>query len=306
MNAVQYARNAEKKVVTKEAALKAVDFEVVRQPMLVDMNGQQIKTEREAVIRIGEEPQILGYVSPDYNLITHKEALSVAFEAMENMGTEYVLQSLELDRNGAKMYAQFKFLKQFEITKGDVLNPVLTLVNGLDGYNALGFDLESIRLVCLNLARSAMKDVSQRFMHTRSADPNQLAAIAQKSLGQFETNIIPMYRNLASTPISRELAVKAVAVAVKEGAVPLNVANFAKHCVESDRALDIEKIDRTMWHLFNAFTWASTKRGAEVSATRDRDIRAGISKLFADGGHSLIKQAETIEMNKVNEIFKAA
>lgn len=304
---VQYSRNAETKIVSKDAAFNRVTFPVLREKMLVNINGQETSTDREAVIRTdGDKPVILGYVSPDYNLITHTEALEAAFTAMDNMGVDYELASLHLDRNGAKMYAQFKFLKQYDITKGDVLNPVLTLVNGLDGYNALGFDLESIRLVCLNLARSAMKDVSQRFMHSRSADPAQLASIASKSLEQFEARIIPMYRNLAATSVTKELSVKAIAVAVQDGAVPLNVANFAKHCVESDRAIDIEGVNRSMWSLFNSFTWASTKRGADLSPTRDREVRAGISKLFADGGLDLMKRAEVIQMDKVNEIFKAA
>jgi len=165
VNQVQFAKNSAKKTFSREEALEAVKFEVVREPMLVNYNGSPMKTEREAIIRLGEkENSILGYVSPEYNLISHTDALTAAFEAMDQMGSEYVLQNLQLDRNGAKLYAQFKFLREFEITKGDTLQPVLTLVNGLDGYNALGFDLESNRLVCLNLARSIMKDISQRFM----------------------------------------------------------------------------------------------------------------------------------------------
>jgi hypothetical protein len=302
-----YARNPEIQITRKANALSLVDFPVQRQRMEVLVNGLQVKTERDAIVRMdGEAPRVIGYVGTDYKLVPHAEALQAALSAMDNLGIGYDIGKVSLDRDGARMYAQFMFKKSYEIGQGDILHPVLTLVNGMDGYNALGFDLESVRTVCMNLARSVAKDVSQRFMHTKTAEPGKLVGIAQKSLEQFENKIVPLYREMAKTEITKDMAVRAVAVAVKNGLVPVNVAEFAKHCVESDNAIHAEGIRRTTWAAFNAFTWAATKRGQDLSPTRFREISGNIGRAFADGGKALLKEASLLDDAKMQEIFKKA
>jgi hypothetical protein len=293
----------------REKALEQVDFAVHRAPMKFNLNADEaFETEREAIFKMGDsgKPEILGYASPDYKLIKHREALDAMFQGLDRTGIPFNLKSLQLDRNGAKMFAQFELLKPYEITKakGDILNPILTGVNSYDGGNSLGFDLESVRLVCMNLARCAVKDFSQRFLHTSGADPQRLVEIAAKALDSFETKLVPMYRELATVDVTKELAIKSVAVAVKDGAIPMNVASFAKHCVDSDNAAR-EGIKLTAWAMMNAFTWASTKRGMETSPQRAREIRGNIAKLFQDGGKDLLKRAALMPSEKVAEVFEA-
>lgn len=299
---------------SREKALEQVDFAVERAKLHFTLPQKPegglgiVESEREAIYKYGDEgqPEILGYASPDYKLIKHRDALEAMFQGLDKTGIPFNLKSLQLDRNGAKMFAQFELLKPYEITpaKGDILNPVLTGVNSYDGNNALGWDLESVRLVCMNLARCAVKDFSQRFLHTGSADPQKLVEIAAKALDSFETKLIPMYRQLATVDVTKEMAIKSVAVAVKQGAIPLNVASFAKHCVDSDNAAR-EGIKLTAWAMYNAFTWASTKRGGETSPQRAREIRGNIAKLFQDGGSDLLKQASLMPAEKVAEVFEA-
>jgi len=304
---VDHVKNGELPRSRVNTAIESVTFPIERVRLEAQVGGRFIKSDRDAIIRMdGAEPKVLGYVGPDYNLIPHDVALNAAVEAMTKLGLKFEIGKVSLDRGGARMYTQFKFEQEYEIGQGDVLRPILTLVNGIDGYNALGFDLESIRLVCMNLARASSKDVSERFMHSKSADPKQLAAIIQRSLGNFQADIVPLYRKMTTIEVNKETSIKAVAVAIEKDILPVGVGQFAKHCVERDDALQIEGIRRTAWALFNAFTWASTKRGQEVTATRDRDIRAKIGKAFADGGVELLKLADKMEMKEAQEIIKAA
>ena len=74
---------------SREKALEQVDFAVDRAVMtferqgaqLVDGKPQTFKTEREAIYKMDDEgnPVILGYASPDYKLIKHREALDAMF-----------------------------------------------------------------------------------------------------------------------------------------------------------------------------------------------------------------------------------
>lgn len=294
----------------KNAAIEAVTFPVGRSRMAFTHEGQSVETQRDAIFRLdgSEGPEILGYTSPEYKLIPHADALQAAFEGMDRVGMPFALKNVSLDRNGAKMLAQFQVMKPYQITpgnSGDVLYPVLTLVNSYDGLNALTLDLESIRLVCLNLAKSAVKDISQRFLHVGGADPEGLLKTAQLALENFDTKLVPFYRQLAQVEVSKELAVKAVAVAVKEQVIPANVASFAKHCVDSDRA-DAEGIKRTAWAMYNAFTWATSRRGEELSPLRHREIRNNVSKLFADGGKTLLQRAAEMPAEETAKLLEKA
>lgn len=289
--------------------LDMVDFKVERQAMDFSFGGKKIETAREVIFRpdIEDEngmPQILGYVSPGYNMVPHAQALEAAHKALQNSNMPFVMKRPQIDRNGARMYTQFEILKDYVIENSeDVLKPTLTLVNGLDGYNALGFDLESIRLVCLNMAKAVSKDVSLRFMHSKSISTDNLPKIVAKGLDSFEDVIIPHYRDLSNIEVPKELAVKSVAVATAQGAIPLNVASFARHCVESDRA-EQEGIKRTAWAMFNAFTWASTRRSRDVTPTTARDQRNSIGKLFADKGVGLIKAANSLGNDQLDEFLE--
>jgi hypothetical protein len=304
---VSYVKNAELPRTRQNQAVEAVTFKIERHRMQIPFNGQMVNTDRDAIVRVdGQEPEVLGYVGTDYNLIRHEDALTAAFEALNSLGVPYEIAKVQLDRGGARMYTQFKFNKSYEIGQGDVLNPILTLVNGIDGYNALGFDLESIRLVCMNLARASAKDVSQKFMHAPSLDVAALKIIAEKSINQFENTMVPLYKKMASTEITKDAAIRAVAFAVDNNILPANVGQFAKHCVESDRAIETEGIRRTMWALFNSFTWAATKRAEDASATRIRDINAKIGVAFGDGGTKLLRDAMGMDERRVVEIMKAA
>lgn len=295
----------------RDEAIKAVSFPVERIRTNFTFGGKTFDSERDLIVRpdvVKENgPAKIGYVSPDYKFVPHADALQVAFEAIEKSGLPFSLSSLSLDRDGAKMYASFKSEQSFEITpgnQGDSLKPILTLVNSYDGGNKLGFDLESERLVCLNLARAVAKDLQLRFMHTLSADVAALLKGAQAGIAGFENKIVPFYKELAKVEITKEEAIKTVAVAVKHDAIPKNVASFAKHCVDSDRAA-AEGVKRTMWAAFNAFTWASTRRAEQgLSPTREREIRGKIGALFADGGRKLLDEARQMSEANAAELLK--
>jgi hypothetical protein len=293
---------------TKDEAIQSVSFAVHREGTTFTHAGQTHKAGRDVLFRLDNEgkPVKLGHVSPDYKFVPHAEALTVAFEAIEKSNMPFVLKNVQLDRWGAKMFAQFQSSQGFEITpgnKGDTLFPILTLVNSYDGGNKLGFDLESERLVCLNLARAMSKDASLRFMHTLNASVEALTQAAQAGVVAFREKLVPFYRKLAETEVDKETAVKAVAVAVRDEVIPQNIAVFAKHCVDSDCA-EQEGIKRTMWAVFNAFTWASTTRSGDLSPTRDREIRGKIGALFADGGQKLLAEAKAVK--NAMEILKIA
>ena len=303
--------NKAAKSVSLEQAIETVSFPVERQKLNFDLGGQKFDTAKEVVYRPDKQddngsPLILGYVSPNYNMVRHEDALIAAHKALTAQGIEFEMKAPQIDRNGAKMYTQFEILKSYQIENDrDILKPTLTLVNGLDGYNALGFDLESLRLVCLNLAKAVSKDMSLRFMHSQSVSVENLPQIVAKGLQKFEDIIVPHYRDLSKIEVSQELSVKAVAVATAQGAIPLNVATFARHCVESNRA-EQEGIKRTAWAMFNAFTWASTKRGFETSPTSARETRNAIGKLFADKGTGLLKAAHAVSNDQLEEFLAKA
>jgi hypothetical protein len=308
MNQITIDTNQKLQSSELQEALEAVTFPVERQKLGFDLNGKKLETQREVVFRpdvvdADGMPTILGYVSPGYTSVSHADALNAAHQALTNAGLPFEMKAPQLDRNGARMYTQFEILRSYQIENDkDILQPTLTLVNGLDGYNALGFDLESMRLVCLNLAKAVSKDVSLRFMHSKSVDVENLPKIAAKALSSFEDIIVPHYRDLSKIEVSKDIAVKAVAVAVAQGAIPLNVASFTRHCIESDRA-EREGIKRTAWAMFNAFTWASTKRGFETSPTNSREIRGSVGRLFADKGVGLLKAASALDNEKYEEII---
>jgi hypothetical protein len=292
---------------TKDEAMKFVGFDVHRSPIkFTEPNGTVHTSKKETIFRIdGNTPIEMGICSRGYKIVHHTAALAKSFEALDKLGIPYKLTRVSTDQNGSKMYARFELIKKYQITEArlDALNPILTTINGYDGNTGLGFDIESIRLVCMNLASTSMRDVSNRYLHVGDVNPEKLLEVAARSLDTFENKLVPFYKSMAQNEVTKKVAINAVAVAVKDGILPQGLANFAKHCVDSDHAKQ-EGIKLTPWAMFNAFTWAATKRDSDVSPSRAKEINGKIARLFADGGKDLVAKAEAITEKEVNEIFE--
>lgn len=100
-----------------------------------------------AVLRKDTE-QIIGLVSPKYQLLTHETVVEGFRKAL---GGYAYSEKIEMSPNGAKMFIKYT-IKDFdiEVTPGDFINLQFIVKNSYDGSNALNIILGAYRVYCTN------------------------------------------------------------------------------------------------------------------------------------------------------------
>lgn len=295
-------------------ARKLISFPVARKQIAwLDESGP-IEMKREVIVR---EDNKLAFevLSKGYRFVKHEDAFDAAILGLQNLGVAFELKQISLDRGGARMYARFQFEKTYPIIKGvdlpgglDLVQPELTLNNSYDGDLSLGFDLGSLRRVCMNLAQAKVMDVRARFMHLgNSASPEKLQSAAQEAIKTFEERIVPLYKKMADHEISKDLATRAVVAALLKGVLPVKLGRFAIHCVTSEKAFEREKnLKRSAWTLFNAFSWILTHKFVDGSPSRSKELQQKLATAFRDGGVQLLKSAEKVTQKEISQCLEDA
>lgn len=226
--------------------LKDVQFDVVRKPLFTE---DGLAANKDAIVR-KDTGAMLGVVGKTYPLMEHKTALGSVTEAVKTLGDGFELKKLCVTGNGAKMFAHLEGKREYDISSGvrkvgDLIRPVLILINSINGSTKLGFKIGAMRLVCLNGMTSAITMANISVRHTSGVNFDEVLSRGAEALQTFEHRSIPKWQHMMVTPVNREFAIKQLSD--KRLGIP-DAVN--KRVIELHR----EESTETLWDLYNQYT----------------------------------------------------
>ena len=165
---------------------------------------------------------LLGVVGADYSVIQNSELMQMVGEALAEAGIpEARFETAGALRGGRRVWALARLgVDAYVGPKGDRLAPYAMVATAHDGSHGLLMAPTSVRVVCANTHRIAMRDVRVSFVHSgklRDRLPDVVAAWRDAALGleQFTAQADRMARTpLDSAKFSAilEATVKAIIV----------------------------------------------------------------------------------------------
>jgi len=239
---------------------KCIEFAVDRRD-LITKDG--IPVPRQALVRT-ETNDILGIISPEYKLVTHKEALDKAISVVEQF-EDLKLKKIIPTKCGARMYAQFESDKEYmvgnlETGQPDNIKLRLTLTNSYDGSLKYGFIIGAYRLVCKNGLRTGKDIFAVRQKHTAGLDISTIMRSARKAVRHFNETTMPLWNKMRNTE---------VLVAEVLGKVEETLPDRLFKEVSEKFAT---KKNSTLWDVYNGFTEALT-HNEKYNKSFDRNDR---------------------------------
>lgn len=225
---------------------KEIEFNVTRQDLFTKSG---IQVERQAIVREGTE-QVLGIVSPDYKLITHKQVLDKSIAIVERF-EDLKFKSAITTKGGARMYATFESEKEYIIGnlktgQPDNLKLRLILTNSYDGSLRYGFIIGAYRLVCKNGLRVGQDIFAVKQKHTSGLNIDGVMNSAKRAVKFFNENTLPKWKAYNS----QEIEVKAVLTKI-EKSLPERLFKEVSGRLEQTKRT-------TLWNIYNEFTYVLT------------------------------------------------
>jgi len=256
--------------IISEQALSQYDFPVTRELLNCD---DKTFTGRH-VIRRKDNGIVLGVVGEDYELLTHKNAVSGAEKTLNKLG-KWELQKFFTANDGARLYAQYNFPEK-KYTVGNLLDGrpddvciSLTMTNSYDGLLKFGFILGAYRFICANGLKIGHDIFSIRRRHTSGLDPDAIFEKANESFSYFETKTYPKYLELSKIEVESPKL-------------------YLEHMKE-DKVLPVRLIDKVAekavekatneWGIYNEFT-RFLSHDYNKSNVRKEELNQVVAKAF--------------------------
>lgn len=248
---------------------KEIDFKVERKELFTECG---IKVLRQALVR-ADTREVLGVVSPDYKVVTHKEALDKTLSVVEQF-EDLRFHSLQTTKGGARMYAKFESEKEYLIGRTDKNEPDniklnLILTNSYDGLLRYGFIIGAYRLVCKNGLRVGKDLFAVRRKHTAGLNIDNIMYQARKAVRYFNDTVLPNWKNMSNKRVIVEKALE-------------ELKDKVSHTLHKDVSERLTgKREMTMWDLYNEFTWTlSHEEKYQKSLERNEHKHRKLARAF--------------------------
>ena len=130
---------------------------------------------KRAVVNTDRNNQVLGIVSPRYQIIHNTKLLDAINPILDDLGLDVDTPNIRSTKNGAVTF--FKFMTEKitgEIQKGDIVRFGCEFFNSYDGSMPVGFHIIAERLVCTNGLVVPKSITEIHIRHTESANTNEI------------------------------------------------------------------------------------------------------------------------------------
>jgi len=225
-----------------------IDFDIHTEKLVTETG---CPTNKVAVMR-NDTSAILGINSAGFKVLDHRPVFAAGVKAMVGEAG-FELRKLEVGGNGARMFAQFTNKRVTEeVQVGDMVQLMITLMNGYDGTTKLGYMIEGLVLKCLNGMIAPIRFLNVQIRHTANAEIGHVMNQAQEATRAFRNEAMPLWRGMTGVRGNTALMLKTIEEAkiipeklttrVKERIV---AANYANH-------------DISLWDLYNHYTYLLT------------------------------------------------
>jgi hypothetical protein len=227
-----------------------------------------LDTKRKAIIR-EDTNAVLGVVTEAYKPILNRNLFEGVKETFDKLNMNYQLKSMFT--NDRRTYATFTFPDcKIDIGKNgeiDVVDMQMDVVNSYDASHQVWLNLGGFRLVCLNgliIGTSIMK-VSQK--HFQGVAVPEICSKIKNASEIYMNEIQPRWKKWSETEVVDTDIIKKIE---KRG--------FPKKYLDIVNAMWNAEQNRTVWNLYNCFTYATSHK--VESYERGRDLSLLVSQEF--------------------------
>lgn len=215
---------------------------------------------KQGVMRM-DTREVISTVGLDYNLVSHKEAVSFYEKMFKRNDIEFERKGAYVLQNGCTMFVRyalpeerdiFKYSKTKKRKKGDIVSLGFDLKNSLNGTTKLTFQVNALRLTCLNGMTTPHNIAGNSFTHRGHTHFSDKCEEIEELLSTFDDEVLPMWGRFMDTRISLEDAQRHLQT--------LNVPN--KHRTAMWGQFEIAD-EHNYWDLYNSVTNRTTHSIAE-------------------------------------------
>lgn len=246
--------------LTPEQMLKeaGLDWTVEKIPTYVKINGQEIVTPDQALVRSSDN-SILTVVSGDWNPVQNHEAFEFFNDFV--MAGDMEMHTAGSLRDGKNVWALAKVKDSFEILGGDKIESYLLFSNPHEYGRCIDVRFTPIRVVCnntLTLSLSSKSDLMIRLNHRRKFDAEmvkQTLGIAATKLGTYkETAEFLSSKNFKKDSVEKYFMDVFPSLTKKDNSIMSRPAETALSVLETQPGADFGK--GSWWQAFNATTFS--------------------------------------------------
>lgn len=263
-------------------------FNVRREKMTTESG---IVLDKEALVN-EDTNDVLGIVSPGYELVMNEEVDEIFSEAMQAFDVKETQDHLDAETKRWKRRVIFGDDRlTTEVAPGDATGVMLEIHNGYNGKTAFGYELMGFRWLCTNgmvMGKSSL--FKESFAHFVN-NPEKLRDSFEMKFDAFHKNA-EIWKDWSKRPMSQGQFEEFVTGHTKpdDGSKAKKTqylgTKVAKSIIDSYESLLIEqKLDDTMWGAFNVLTYLSThtakaRRGSNVFSQRHKTLNRLAGDLY--------------------------
>ena len=236
-----------------------------------------------------ETQDVVGVVSPGYEVIPNKVVADLFDEAFQGMNVRSVADHLDASTKRWKRLIRLDVDEYtFDVTgKGDITQVQVEIFNGYDGRTAYGFDINAMRLVCTNgMVAKDRELLSERYVHFNNNADLLLESFKQK------------FRNFGATIETWGRWAKEEYTAIEFqnfvdslSFVTEKMGEYLRDNYRESTTLYNEQ--PTKWAAFNALTYAAThktkaRKGSSLFSNRHNFLTKVSNRFYETDGRPLL------------------
>ena len=234
-------------------------FEVKREKIQTESG---IGINKEALIN-SETDQLLGIVSPGYEVVTHEQVAGLFSDALETYNHDVIGNYLDSTGRRWKQRIVFKDERlNFDIDgRGDFAGIMLELFNGYDARTAFGYNLLGFRYYCTNGMVTGKKSLFRESLSHFNDAIDRLQRTFELKWPAFESRV-GIWQDWTRIPYTEDQFKLYLESEVKNGNKKgLISEKMAEGIVaEWTPSLNVQNLDETMWGAFNVLTYLATHK----------------------------------------------
>jgi hypothetical protein len=236
-------------------------FEVKREGL--QTVGSGLAVNKEALIN-SETNDLLGIVSPGYEIVTHEQVANLFGDALGQYDHQVI--GNHLDSTGRRWKQRIIFNDDrlnFDIDgRGDNTGVMLELFNGYDARTSFGYELMGFRSYCTNGMVMGKKSLFREALSHFISAIDRLQRSFELKWPAFKDNV-STWQEWTSIPYSKDqfgafLESKVKNDNNKKG--PISTKMSETIMGEWEPALNIQRLDNTVWGSFNVLTYLATHK----------------------------------------------
>lgn len=246
-----------------------LDWTVRKEPLFMNINGENVKTERQALVRDSDN-SILSYVSDTWNPVQNNEAFDFFVDFVE--AGDMKMHTAGSLKNGTIVWALAKINDGFSLANGDDVESYLLFSNPHQFGKTVSIKFTPIRVVCNNTLSFSLNKKTKHELtinHRQVFNAEQVKetmGIASYKLDEYKQLAVFLASKKASEDQVKEYFKTVYPTLSTETDKMSRPAKQALEVLETQPGAD--KSPGTWWNALNAVTYVTDHKQGRTQDNR--------------------------------------